>query len=53
MTGSMKNPFLIYGYEDPAHFCDREEETADIISSLLLAKVEYFTDVSYSTDYVN
>ena len=34
MTGSMKNPFLIYGYEDPAHFCDREEETADIISAL-------------------
>ena len=25
MTGCMKNPFLIYGYEDPAHFCDREE----------------------------
>ena len=34
MTGSMKNPFLIYGYEDPAHYCDREEETADIISAL-------------------
>ena len=34
MTGSLKNPFLIYGYEDPVHFCDREEETADIISAL-------------------
>ena len=34
MTGSLKNPFLIYGYEDPVHFCDREEDTADIISAL-------------------
>ena len=29
MTDSLKNPFLIYGYEDPEHFCDRAEETAD------------------------
>lgn len=34
MNDSCKNPFLIYGYEDPAHFCDRVEETADIISAL-------------------
>lgn len=34
MTNSLKNPFLIYGYEDPEHFCDRIEETADIISAL-------------------
>ncbi len=30
----MKNPFLIYGYEGPAYFCDREQETKEIISSL-------------------
>lgn len=34
MTNSLKNPFLIYGYKDPEHFCDRLEETADIISAL-------------------
>lgn len=34
MTDNLKNPFLIYGYEDPAHFCDRVEETASVISAL-------------------
>jgi len=28
------NPFLIYGYEGPQYFCDRKEETEDIIAAL-------------------
>lgn len=28
------NPFLIYGYEGTEYFCDRKEETEDIIESL-------------------
>ena len=28
------NPFLIYGYEGPEYFCDREQETAELISAL-------------------
>ncbi len=30
----MNNPFLITGYIDPEHFCDREVETERIISSI-------------------
>jgi hypothetical protein len=26
------NPFLVAGYLDKVHFCNREKETADIIS---------------------
>ena len=29
-----KNPFLTYGYISPEFFCDREEETATLISAL-------------------
>ena len=29
-----KNPFLIEGYHSPEYFCDRERETADIISAI-------------------
>lgn len=28
------NPFLIYGYEGPEYFCDRKQETADIVQAL-------------------
>lgn len=28
------NPFLIYGYESPTYFCDREKETAALTSAL-------------------
>lgn len=28
------NPFLIAGYYSPAYFCDRQQETATIISAL-------------------
>ena len=28
------NPFLVAGYNSPAYFCDRETETAEIISAL-------------------
>lgn len=28
------NPFLVYGYEGPEYFCDRQEETRSLISSL-------------------
>lgn len=30
----IENPFLIYGYESPEYFCDREEETEELITSL-------------------
>lgn len=29
-----KNPFLVYGYVSPRYFCDREEETAKMLSAL-------------------
>lgn len=28
------NPFLVYGYESPEYFCDREAETAQLIADL-------------------
>lgn len=28
------NPFLLYGYEGPEYFCDRKEETKEMVSSL-------------------
>ena len=28
---SQKNPFVISGYESPSYFCDREEETKDLV----------------------
>ena len=28
------NPFLVYGYEGPHYFCDREEETRKLVSAL-------------------
>lgn len=31
---SRKNPFLTAGYESPETFCDRERETADIVSAV-------------------
>ena len=30
----LSNPFLVYGYESPEYFCDREVETAQLISDL-------------------
>jgi len=32
--GMSKNPFLLYGYDGPEYFCDRESETKHIISAL-------------------
>ena len=29
-----KNPFLLYGYDGPEYFCDREKETKQILSAL-------------------
>ena len=29
------NPFLVYGYNSPEYFCDREKETDKMISALL------------------
>lgn len=34
MNTQIFNPFLISGYESPSYFCDREEETNDIIETL-------------------
>ncbi|MBQ0160286.1 MAG: ATP-binding protein [Bacteroidales bacterium] len=31
---NVNNPFLLYGYVSPDYFCDREEETKEIISAL-------------------
>jgi len=28
------NPFVVYGYEGPEYFCDREKETKELISAL-------------------
>ena len=28
------NPFLLYGYEGPEYFCDREEETRQLVESM-------------------
>lgn len=28
------NPFILYGYEGPEYFCDRKEETEEMVSSL-------------------
>lgn len=30
----IENPFLLYGYECPAYFCDREDETQQLIESM-------------------
>ena len=30
----MENPFLLYGYEGPDYFCDREEETKQLVDSM-------------------
>lgn len=30
----IENPFLVYGYEGPEYFCDRRQETADVIAAL-------------------
>ena len=29
------NPFLVYGYESPTYFCDREVETQELLEALL------------------
>ena len=34
MKKEIENPFLDQGYESPKYFCDREQETADMISAL-------------------
>lgn len=31
----IENPFLVYGYESPEYFCDREQETRALIESLV------------------
>lgn len=31
---NVNNPFLLYGYVSPDYFCDREEETKEIVSAL-------------------
>ena len=34
MNALIENPFLITGYESPRYFCDRENETKDLIETL-------------------
>jgi hypothetical protein len=29
----LSNPFLLHGYVDPVYFCDRKQETKDVISA--------------------
>jgi len=31
---TLHNPFVVYGYKGPRYFCDREKETATVISAL-------------------
>lgn len=31
---SFKNPFILYGYEGPDYFCDRQEETQTIVDAI-------------------
>lgn len=33
-TQKVKNPFVLYGYISPEYFCDREQETEELISAL-------------------
>ena len=35
MTDKIKNPFIISGYVSPEYFCDRVDESAELIGSLL------------------
>lgn len=30
----IENPFITYGYESPAYFCDRKSETKDMVTLL-------------------
>ena len=30
----LENPFVVYGYVSPIYFCDREQETYDLITAL-------------------
>ena len=30
----LENPFVVYGYVSPTYFCDREQETCDLITAL-------------------
>lgn len=30
----LRNPFLVYGYQSPTYFCDREVETQDLLEAL-------------------
>lgn len=30
----LRNPFLVYGYQSPTYFCDREAETQDLLEAL-------------------
>lgn len=34
IMNSVNNPFLLYGYVSPDYFCDREEETKEVITAL-------------------
>lgn len=34
MATKLNNPFVVYGYEGPEYFCDREKETEAIVSGL-------------------
>lgn len=57
------NPFLIAGYYSPAYFCDRQQETATIISALhnernltlvaprRMGKTEWFTAPKPATSF--
>ena len=33
-SNMIDNPFLLYGYEGPEYFCDREEETQQLVESM-------------------
>ena len=38
----LSNPFLLHGYVDPVYFCDRKQETKDVISALKTQLPKHF-----------
>ena len=30
----LSNPFLVYGYDSPRYFCDREAETQELLEAI-------------------
>ncbi len=54
MKSISTNPFLITGYQGPDYFCDREKETASLMSALKNGKKYYINQSApYGKDRTN